>query len=337
MTFARGSGPARRTAVNPMSLETETVLDRRRLRRQVTSWRVLAVLAALVAVGAMVAMGTDGLVEKRQIARVSIEGMIQENRPQLAMLKKIAESKNVAAVIIDVNSPGGTTTGGEALFESFRRIAEKKPVVARFGTVAASAGYIAGLGADYIVARGNTITGSVGVIVQWPEVSQLLDKVGVKMNEVKSGPLKATPSPFQPLDDKSRKLTESMVAESQIWFVSLVAGRRGLNPAEVPGLLDGRIFSGREAVKLKLVDEIGGEAEAIKWLEEKRNVPKGLKVVDWKPRRDYDFAGGLAMSEIAGTVAGGALSGVLERLKSDGIVGAFSLDGLVSVWHPSKN
>lgn len=320
-----------------MNLETETVLDRRRLRRQVSAWRVLAVLAALAAVGAVVFMGSDRLVERKQIARVTIDGMIQEDRRQLAMLKKIAESKNVAAVIIDVNSPGGTTTGGEALFESFRRISEKKPIVARFGTVAASAGYIAGLGTDYIVARGNTITGSVGVIVQWPEVSQLLDKIGVRMNVVKSGPLKATPSPFQPLDEKSRMLTETMVAESQTWFVSLVAGRRGLNPAEVPGLLDGRIFSGREAHKHKLVDEIGGEVEAIRWLEEKRNIPRNLKVVDWKPRRDYDFAGGLAMSQIAASIAGGALTGVVEQMKADGIVGAFSLDGLVSVWHPAKN
>ena len=149
-----------------------------------------------------------------------------------------------------------------------RTLAQKKPVVAQFGTVAASAAYIAGLATDHIVARGNTITGSVGVIVQWPEVVQLLDKIGVKMNEVKSGPLKASPSPFEPLDDASRKVAEGMVNDGFKWFVGLVETRRSVKAADIPGLLDGRIFSGREALQVKLVDQIGGEEEAVKWLKE---------------------------------------------------------------------
>ena len=112
------------------------------------------------------------------------------------------------------------------------------------GTVAASAAYIAGLATDHIVARGNTITGSVGVIFQWPEVSQLLDKLGVKMNEIKSGPLKANPSPFQPVDEAGKAAAEQMVAESQRWFVGLVASRRGIDTASVAGLEQGRVYSG---------------------------------------------------------------------------------------------
>ncbi len=179
-------------------LETETVLDRRRLRRSVSLWRGAGIAGLALAIGAL-ALGGDqmaALSGQKQIARIAIEGTISEDREQLKMLKQIADAEHVAGVLLYVNSPGGTTTGGEALYEGLREIAKKKPVVAQFGTVAASAGYIVGLATDHIVSRGNTITGSVGVIVQWPEFVQLLDKVGVKMNENKSGPLKASPSPF---------------------------------------------------------------------------------------------------------------------------------------------
>jgi protease-4 len=169
-------------------LETETVLDRRRLRRSVTFWRAAGLAAVLIAIGALTLSGDKlaTLAGEKQIARVTIEGTITEDRDQLKMLKDIADDSSVSGVLLYVNSPGGTTTGGEALYESLRALAAKKPVVAQFGTVAASAAYIAGLATDHIVARGNSITGSVGVIVQWPEFVQLLDKVGVKVNEVKS-------------------------------------------------------------------------------------------------------------------------------------------------------
>ena len=143
-------------------------------------------------------------------------------------------------------------------------MAKTKPVVAQFGTVAASAAYIAGLATDHIVARGNTITGSVGVIFQWPEVSQLLDKLGVKMNEIKSGPLKANPSPFQPLDEAGKAAAEQMVAESQRWFVGLVATPPRHRHRERRRPRAGPRLSGREALANKLVDQIGGEPEAVK-------------------------------------------------------------------------
>src|SRR5262249_53460090 len=161
-----------------MAFETETVLDRRRLRRRLSLWRGLAVIAALLAFGLVVVASSDGvgLAGGQQIARVSLEGFVIENRDQLKLLKQLADNKQVAAVILFINSPGGTTTGGEALFEGIRELAKAKPVVAQMGTVAASAGYIVALATDFIVARGNTITGSVGAILQWAEASQLLDK-----------------------------------------------------------------------------------------------------------------------------------------------------------------
>ncbi len=322
-----------------MTLETETVLDRRRLRRRVSLWRGLAVLAGVITLGVLVSLkeGGLGIAQPSQIARVSIEGMITDDRAQLQLLSRIADAKHVEGVILFVNSPGGTTTGGEALFEGLRRLAEKKPVVAQFGTVAASAAYIAGLGTDHIVARGNTITGSVGVIMQWPEVSELLAKIGVKMNEIKSGPLKASPSPFQPADEASKKVAEQMIMEGQRWFLGLVTSRRKVVTADIPGLEQGRVFSGREAQSLKLVDELGGEVEALRYLQEQRQVNKNAKIVEWKPKRDVGWSTIGAESGLFGWFASLVGGGMIDGLRQTSGLGNAALDGMVSVWHPSKN
>lgn len=320
-----------------MTAETDTVLERRRLRRRLSAWRAAAVAGIVIALFAIAASG-DELTQAlggNQIARVSVEGTILESRDQLKLLKRVGDAGNVKALLVFVNSPGGTTTGGEALFGALRDVAKKKPVVAQFGTVAASAGYIVGLGADHIVSRANTITGSVGVLIQWPEVSQMLDKIGVKVNEIKSGPLKAVPSPFEPLSTEGQEITKSMIDEGFRWFLSLVEKRRKIKPEEIPGLAQGRVFTGREAMKLKLVDAIGGEDEAVAWLHEAHNIDQSLKVVDWKPESSSSW--GLLGS------AGGLLRGLLghsplgQALFGDPSLSTLGLDGLVSVWHPSEN
>ncbi len=320
-----------------MALDTETVLEKRRLRRRVTRWRAAAIAAAAIAVGAFV-LRSDKLSSYggHQIARVSFEGMITEKREQLKMLKKIAEAKNVDAVLVYVNSPGGSTSGGEAIYEGLRDIAKKKPVVAQFGTLAASAGYIVGLAGDHIVARGNTITGSVGVIMQWPEVSTLMDKVGVKMNEIKTGKLKATPSPFEPASEEARAALQTLVGDSFKWFEGLVETRRGVKIADVAGLKEGKVFSGREAKAARLIDEIGGEDEAVRWLEDKKGIKKNLKVVDWKPKGD-EWSVSRAITGSVGEAVGASVAGFLKSMAGEGTLSALSLDGLVSVWHPSEN
>jgi protease-4 len=321
-----------------MTLETETVLDRRRLRRRVSLWRTLAVIAGALAIGFLLFSSAEraGLLESRQIARVTIEGMITEDRALLQLLKKIGEAKHVSGLIVAVNSPGGTTAGGEALFEALRNVAKDKPVVAQFGTIATSAAYIAGLATDQIVARGNTITGSVGVIFQWPEFSLLLEKLGIKVNEIKSGPLKANPSPFAPLDEAGRAATEKMVAESQRWFLALVRSRRGIDTQNVQGLEQGAVFSGRDALAHKLIDQIGGEAEVLKYLEDQRNVPKGLKIVDWKVSRDSSWSLARFATQAAARMTGIPAIEEFARLMSDDRLSSLRLDGLLSIWHGSE-
>lgn len=321
-----------------MTFETEAVLDRRRLRRRLSLWRTLAVIAGLLSVGLLLFTSADsaGLLERKQIARVTLEGIITEDRDLLRLLQKIGESKQVAGVILVVNSPGGTTAGGEALFEALRNLAKTKPVVAQFGTIATSAAYIAGLATDQIVARGNTITGSVGVIFQWAEFSQLLEKLGIRVNEIKSGPLKANPSPFLPLDDAGRAATEEMVAESQRWFLNLVRTRRGIDTKSVAGLEQGRVFSGRDALAHKLIDQIGGEAEVMTYLEEQRNVPKSLKIVDWKVSRDSDWSFVRITTQALARMIGIPAVSDVARMMTDDRLAGLRLDGLLSIWHGAE-
>lgn len=319
-----------------MPLDAESVIDRRRLKRRVTSWRIAAVALGVLFVGTLL-LGDQEMTSSAgilpHVARVTVDGVITDDRKVQELLERVAKADQVKAVILDINSPGGTTTGGEAMYDAVRRLAEKKPVVAVCGTLATSAAYIVAIATDRIFVYGNTITGSVGVIFQWAEVTELLHTLGIKVEEVKSGPLKAVPSPFEPMDQRGRELTEEMVQEAKTWFVDLVAERRKIEPNSVPGLTQGRIYSGRQAVKLKLADQIGDEETAMSWLRTERDVPAGLNVVDWKPKAE---SGGLfgwlirSMADAFG-ISTGTIAGLVGQVMS-----TLKLDGLVSVWHPNS-
>jgi protease IV len=321
-----------------MTLDSDILIDRRRLKRRLTLWRVLAILAVVAAVAFAATRDDQSAsffgVGRDHIARITVSGFIGDSRPRHELLAKLRKNRNVKAVIVAVDSPGGTTTGAEALYQDLRELAEVKPVAAVFGTAATSAAYLSGIATDYIVARGNTITGSVGVIFQWAEVSDLLSKLGVKVDEIRSGPLKAKPSPFTPSDEETRHLTEDLVKESQVWFVNLVAERR---KAAVPALDDiktGRIYTGRQALQIGLIDAIGDERLAIKWFTDVRKVKPGLKVQDWKPRTSSDLSffessiGSFAAKLGLGLLFDSNLLRELESLKDR------PLDGLFSIWHP---
>jgi len=318
-------------------IEAETVIERRQLRRKLTVWRLAGIVLAVL-LAALLMSGSDRMAGSGSflphIARVQVSGIITDDQKMQDLLDRVGKSDRVKAVILDINSPGGTTTGGEAMYDAIRRLAEKKPVVAVCGTLATSAAYIVALATDRIFVYGNTITGSVGVIFQWADVSELMHTLGVKIEEVKSGPLKAVPNPFEPTDEKGKALAEEMVQEAKTWFVNLVAERRKIEPASIPGLTDGRVYSGRQAIALRLVDEIGDEKVAKRWLQEERNVAPGLSVVEWKPRTER---GGI-LSWLFGSMA--TFLGVpADKLAS--LFGQVSeglrLDGLVSLWHPASS
>ncbi|MEX2248519.1 MAG: signal peptide peptidase SppA [Parvibaculum sp.] len=313
-----------------MSLDADTLTDRRRLKRRLFFWRAGAILAVAVALVVLVSEG--GWPGRSHIARVEIGGIVVDDRIQREMLEKIAEDSNVKAVILAIDSPGGTTTGAEALYESIRQVADEKPVVAVLGTVAASGGYIVAMSADRIVARGNTITGSIGVIFQWAQLEDLLKHIGIEMRDVKSAPLKAEPNPFSRPSPEALRVTKELVDSSYDWFLRLVAERRGMDAATARRLGDGRVFTGWQAVENGLVDEIGSEEQAIAWLAEEHGLDARLPVQTWEPAYP-----GLGVAGFVGqtlgealVVAGEVVAGKTQQTKR------LTLDGLTSVWQPDR-
>ncbi len=311
-----------------MTTEAELIVDRRRLKRGLTLWRIAAVVFAVAAIAAL--SWPKGSISQfeNHIARVKVEGLITGDDATLKLFDDIAASKKVKAVIIEIDSPGGTTVGSEAIYERIRNVAKDRPVVAVMNSVAASGGYITAIAADHILARGNTITGSIGVVFTFPEVSRLLDTLGIKVEEIKSSELKAEPSGFKPVSDKVRQVTQEMVMESYGWFTGLVAERRKMPLDQVKVLADGRVYSGRQAVANKLIDGLGGEEQAIVWLETEKKLEKGLKVTDWSPAAALDPTGFGFSSVASGLLRIFGLATLAQRAD------AAKLDGLLVLWHP---
>jgi protease-4 len=158
--------------------------------------------------------------------------------------------------------------------------------------------------------------------------------LGVKVEETRSGDLKAVPNPFIPTDEKARALTQEMVQEAKVWFVDLVAQRRKLDPNSIPGLTEGRIYSGRQAVDLKLVDAIGDERAAKAWLEKERQVTSGLSVIEWKPEAESSGLFGWAVQSVGSSLG---FSSELIAAMLGQITDRLKLDGLISLWHPASS
>ncbi len=309
-----------------MSLETDLLVDRARLKRGLVLWRVVAVLAVLAAVAAVagrgrVAAGIGG----PHVARLSVDGVITDDRKLVEAVGALAKDDSVRALIVAVDSPGGSVAGGEALHDAIARVAAAKPVVAVMGGTAASAGYMVSVPAERIFARQSTLTGSIGVILEQGDISGLLGKIGVSVDPLVSGPLKGQPSFTAPLSPEGRVVLQGLVTDLYEQFVAMVADGRHMDPARVRELADGRAYTGRQALPLGLVDQIGGEAEARAWLAEKHQVPAGLAVRDVSPARGF-------LSRQFASEWAGAVSAAMKAVLLQGV----SLDGAWALWQPPR-
>ena len=295
-------------------------LHRARLKRQLRLWRFAALIAAAAALAVLlyrvagpVAIGGD------HVARVHVEGFIRDDSALRRRFEGIAADDRAKALLVFIDSSGGTAAGAEALYAALRKVGAAKPVVAIMGATAASGAYLVAIGADRIFARNATLTGSIGVILQAPQVAGLLETLGIGVDVVRSGPLKTVPNPVERLTPAGRAAAQALVDEIFAMFVDMVAERRPLSRGEVLALADGRVFTGRSAVGNGLVDAIGGEAAARDWLAEKHGVERGLAAIDRDPERDADW-----LERIAGRLFG-------KSTVSEGLL----LDGLIAVWHPA--
>ncbi len=302
-----------------MTVDPDILLDRRRIKRRLALWRVLAIVA-LVAIVLVGFARYNGALIRDHVARYDIEGIILDDADVMEAFDEIAENSRVKALIVHIDSPGGTFVGGEQLYNALRAISEKKPVVVVMGTVAASAGYMAAVAGDRIFAHQGTITGSIGVIMQTTDITVLLDKLGISAEAIKSAPLKASPSPLEPMTDEARAASQAIIDDMYALFIEMVAEQRGLDMSRARELADGRVFTGRQAVANGLIDAIGGESDARDWLAAERGISRGLPLIDvtiHDPSEEW-LANARVLSQ----------NMLLpERL---------TLDGLVSLWHPGN-
>ena len=325
-----------------MSLESDAIVDRRRMRRKLSFWRFVAVLIVIVAIAGLggrfaprvsdLPLPGEGL---GYIARVKIQGLIRNDDERSESLDRLARS-NVKAVIVRIDSPGGTTAGSEQLHEALRRVAARKPLVVVVDGLAASGGYIAAMAAEQIIAQDTSIVGSIGVLFQYPEMYELLNKVGVKMEAIRSAPLKAAPNGFEPTSPEARAAIESLVQDAFDWFKGMVRERRKLDDALLARVSDGRVFTGRQALALKLVDRLGNERTAREWLEQEKGISAQTQVRDWKLRSRFGDLSFLHLAATWGLDAVG-LSALARRIETFALIQTIerlNLDGLLALWHP---
>jgi protease-4 len=295
-----------------MALEADLLIDRRRLKRRLALWRGFAVLLLLAGGLALAARDAElPLPGRSQVARLTVQGFIGEDRKLFEALEALGKDSRVQALIVAIDSPGGSVGGGEALYAALERLRAQKPVVAVMRGTAASAGYMTALGTDRIYARESTVTGSIGVLLQAVDASELLARLGVRGEVIASGPLKDQPNPFHPLSPEGRAALQGVITDMHDQFVAKVVAARRMPEAEVRALADGRIFTGRQALAAGLVDAIGGEREARAWLAAERAVPESL------PIRDLDTRG--TAERLFGAILGGLTKTVVsEWLGVDG-------------------
>jgi protease-4 len=326
-----------------MSLDADQIVDRRRMRRKLTFWRVLAVLlaiAAVITVGSALRTGGGGVdvlgAAGGSIARITLTGLIRSDQERVEALDRLGRSR-AKAVIVHINSPGGTTSGSEELHHSLLALKDKKPMVVVVDGLAASGAYIAAIASDHIVAQETSLVGSIGVLFQFPNVADLLGKLGVSVEEIKSSPLKAAPNGFEPTSPAARAAIEAIVKDSYDWFRDLVKNRRHLDDEALDRVADGRVFTGRQGMPLKLVDELGDEQTAIAWLAKENNIDPKTPVRDYPLRDRFSDLPFLHTAAITVLEAAG-LRSIAQRVEASGAVQTIdelNLDGLLALWHPS--
>ncbi len=305
-----------------MSLNADTLLDRNRLKQQASKWRIIAIAVLVLSALFFLEKGSKySPIKSDYIARITIDGVITDDPQLTKLISTTADDPHAKAVLVWLDTPGGSAVGGQQLYLDLMKLSKVKPVVAVMRSMATSAGYMAALGSDHIVAREGTITGSIGVILEAFEATELAEKIGIRPIVVKSGPYKASPNPLEKYTAAQDAVMQNVIHDFFGWFVDMVAARRNLPRDIVEKLADGRIYSGKEALKVKLIDELGVDDEAIEWLHKTHDISSSLEVKDVKIEKESDSV----FDDISQMANGKIGSKLLQRL-----------DGLKSIWQPNS-
>ncbi len=305
-----------------MALSADTLLDRIRLKQQITKWRLIAIALGLLAAMTVFGKGSHfSPLPSNYIARITIADTITDDNDLLKLIDATGDDPHAKAALIWLDTPGGSALGGQEIYLKLLKLSKKKPVVAVMRTMATSAGYMAALGTDHLIAREGTLTGSIGVLLETFEATELAEKIGIKPIVVKSGPNKASPNPLEKFTPEQTTVIQAVIKDFFNWFVDIVAERRHLPRDVAETLADGRIYSGRQALKAKLIDELGGDEEAIEWLAKTHKIDPSLEIRDVKPEKPANSL----FDQLTQMANGKFGAHMLQKL-----------DGLVAIWQPNS-
>ena len=226
----------------------------------------------------------DDLAGER-LALLEIRGPINDVRPHLEWLDKVAADPDVKGLLVRVDSPGGSAAASQELYEAVAALGKRMPVAVSMGSVAASGGLMVSMAGKRIFANAATVTGSIGVRMDIPQIRQLLDKIGVGQETLTTGPFKDAGSMLRPLTREEREYFEGLLKDMHDIFVAIIAEARDMPRAKVAELASGKVFTGREALRLGLVDELGTVSDARRWLAGQCGVPADRKLMQ-RPRED---------------------------------------------------
>ncbi|MBF0885228.1 signal peptide peptidase SppA [Gluconobacter sphaericus] len=314
-----------------MNAELSAFLAGQVKRRQLLLWRVGALVAFVGAV--VISMAGHGgavstsSIQRPHIVRLVISGIIKNDVSQtVRALKQARNSSDVTGLLLVVDSPGGGVTGGERLHEAVKRFAAVKPVSVSMGDMGASAAYMLSVPAQHIVALPSTLTGSIGVLLQRPDVSAGLERLGIGMDAITSGAMKNQTDPTSALTPEGRQMLQELVNDLFGQFVSMVAEGRHLTEEKVRSLADGRAYTGRQAIALGLVDELGDEDVARLWLRKQLKIGNAsYPVVPLIPEHSRYWYQWPDKKALLKGLLGGTFSSVIDREGLDGAVAILQL------------
>ena len=253
-------------------------------RKRITIWRIIAFvcLVSVIFLTTTNIFNTDKIKKfnNKYVARVSIKNIISSTSFLESKLKGL-EKDEVIAVILDIDSPGGEVVSSERLYSFFRNLAKKKPVVSVIKGLGTSGAYMVAMASDYIISRNTSTVGSIGVVLETEEITELADKIGIKFTNFKSSPLKASPNMFEKITPDVEMVTNQLIDDIYDYFLSIFIERRNIKAIEAQEIANGQVYTGRQALEFGLVDKIGGEEEAIEYLKDNNINMDDVKIYDY--------------------------------------------------------
>ncbi len=227
---------------------------------------------------------SDGLSLGPKVGLVTLEGPIFDSRPVNNDLEEMVSRGDVKAIVLRINSPGGAVAPSQEIYEKVKDVNDEIPVVVSVGSMAASGGYYSALGSTMIMANPGSITGSIGVIMDYPVATDLLEKIGLKFETVKSGSLKDSGSPTRDVTEADREYFKEVITDMHEQFVEAVSSGRKMDIHHVKRLADGRIYTGRQSLELGLIDSLGTLDDAVMAAAELGDIPGKPKLI--KPKKE---------------------------------------------------